>query len=878
MSQVNNPLPTTSPTTSPSTPEEYYAQWVDQNGIDAEKMRDDGLTAVQRAYDRSTASYGATAEMLRQSGLNNSGLAGLYQNMAETNRRQGNATVYDQYAANVKENKSAFAQYNQGAQSDLFTHSMNNPQATLQELEGIAMNMFGMDAITASQMANMAYNSTADSRNRYGTAELEKLAQSGGVFDPNKFTYMDNAQGVYDSYRSQYSDVYKQNAATKMFGDINTNIVGADILDTDLSTMTEQEKIDLANTYGVTVEELPDVLKRAKTLYDADQSDRYADAYDFVNKLLTNGDLIDASTLAQQKGISIETAQSIIDKRHDDYLAIAKADIIDKLSGLKGASLSYKDIQDFVDEYGGYGITEEEIRDAASQYEDEESQNAFSEIYATALEGGTLDASAIYSLGIYKSLSETEIQDIIDDVMAMDDVKRVKVQSATDNLVAMYEEGYDMSNITQTFVQNSYGLTEEQAAQAISDFNTITGESIGGGGATDGNTFTGTDGNEYTVSEDIATVYNDLVENFGKTGQEAINYIKDNNGEGEKYNFSEEDIAGLDAYGVYAQAETDKAVTTFSDAVNDFVNVALNGGDFTSSLMAIRDLDPNLYASLNTADFKNEDGTWNTDKVLSGLFDYAKSSGNNALTNNIGNAAVNYELALIVKGGGKDEDGKTVYELLTKIGNGGLNDGSTEAIKSQLKYVLDNSFSFSDIYVKGGASISAKSPKYAEFTVDVLGEEKNLKIELHANYPVKTDGAGLYDAIPKIEELQEYVDLTGYNEKFISYTDKDGRHLYANVNGQWVWLKKSGNVSGMEEGDWEKMWEALVSAYDRTYGINKPKKIGDGSLTKSIYQDVQSGNRETSDTPTITPEQSAHWFWQEKYGGTGNGTRNPYMP
>lgn len=818
-------LPTTA---NPSTTEEYYAQWVDQYGIDAEKIRDEGLTDVQRAYDRSSASYGATAEMLRQSGLNNSGLAGLYQNMAETNRRQGNATVYDQYAANVKKNKSAFAQYNQGAQSELFTHSMDNPQATLEELIGIAMNMYGMDPITASQMANMAYNSTADSRNRYGTAELEKLAQSGGVFDPNKFTYMDNAQGVYDSYRSQYSDVYKQNAATKMFGDINTNIVGADILDTDLSTMTEQEKINLANTYGVTVEELPDVLKMAKTLYDADQSERYTIAYDFVNSRIENGDLTDVNTLMQKTGISEETAKKIIAERHDDYLAIAKADIIDKLSGLKGASLSDEDIQGFVDEYGGYGITEKEIRDAASQYEDEESQKAFSAIYATALEGGALDASAIYSSGIYKSLSETEIQDIIDDVMAMDDVKRVKVQSATDNLVAMYEEGYDMSNITQTFVQNSYGLTEEQAAQAISDFNTITGESIGGGGSTgtkDGYTFTGTDGNEHTVSEDVATVYNDLVENFGKTGQEAIEYIKDNNGEGEKYNFSEEDIAGLDAYGVYAQAETDKAVTTFSNAVNNFVNVALNGGDFTSSLMAIRDLDPNLYASLNTADFKNEDGTWNTDKVLTGLFDYAKQDGNADLINNIGNAAVNYELDLIVKGGGKDEDGKTVYELFTKIGNGGFSDGSTEAIESQLKYVLDNSFSFSDIYVKGGASISAKSPKYAEFTVDVLGEEKNLKIELHANYPVKTDGAGLYDAIPKIEELQEYVDLTGYNEKFISYTDKDGRHLYANVNGQWVWLKKSGNVSGMEEGDWEKMWEALVSAYDRTYEINNPQQV-----------------------------------------------------
>lgn len=836
MSQGNNP------TTSPSTPEEYYAQWVDQNGIDAEKMRNDGLTAVQRAYDRSSASYGATAEMLRQSGLNNSGLAGLYQNMAETNRRQDNATVYDQYAANVKENKSAFAKYKQGAQSELFTYSTNNPQATLEELIGIAMNMFGMDPITASQMANMAYNSTADSRNRYGTAELEKLAQSGGVFDPNKFTYMDNAQGVYDSYRSQYSDVYKKNAATKMFGDINTNIVGADILDTDLSTMTEQEKIDMANTYGVTVEELPDVLKKAKTLYDADQSDRYADAYDFVNKQLTDGVLTDASTLMQQTGISEETAKKIIAERHDDYLSITKADIVDKLSGLKGASLSDEDIQGFVDEYGGYGITEKEIRDAAIQYEDEESQKAFSAIYATALEGGALDASAIYSLGIYKSLSETEIQDIIDDVMAMDDVKRVKVQSATDNLVAMYEKGYDMSNITQTFVQNSYGLTEEQAAQAISDFNTITGESIGGGSpGKDGFTFTGTDGNEYTVSEEIASAYNDLVENFGKTSQEAIDYIKDNNGEGEKYNFSEEDVAGLDAYGVYAQAETDKAVTTFSNAVNDFVNVALNGGDFTSSLMAIRDLDPNLYASLNTADFKNEDGTWNTDKVLTGLFDYAKQDGNADLINNIGNADVKYNLDLIVKGGGKTDDGLTIYDLITDIGNGLKNDGSTEAIKAQYQQAL------------GDINISIDYPG-----VTNRGGSVKLSFDLAG----KTYNVGIYTNTSN--EYQQILSKQYPNAKngdLAVTVDGNGRHLSIYDNGKWLWLKKEGGTLGgdnMSDGDWEKLWDALVSVHYKEIPKEQPKTQSKsmGERRREInkaYTDMvdnQSGSNAFSGTPS----------------------------
>jgi hypothetical protein len=512
----------------------------------------------------------------------------------------------------------------------------------------------------------------------------------------------------------------------------------------------------------------------------------------------------------QQTGISEETAKSIIAERHDDYLAIAKADIVDKLSGLKGASLSDEDIQGFVDEYGGYGITEEDIRKAASQYEDEESQKAFSAIYATALEGGTLDASAIHSSGIYKSLSESEIQGIIDDVMAMDDVKRVKVQSATDNLVAMYEEGYDMSNITQTFVQNSYGLTEEQAAQAISDFNTITGESIGGGGrgATDGFTFTGTDGNDHTVSEDIVVVYNDLVENFGKTGQEAIEYIKANNGEGGKYNFSEEDIAGLDAYGVYAEAETDKAVTTFSDAVNDFVNVAINGGDFTSSLMAIRDLDPNLYASLNTADFKNEDGTWNADKVLTGLFDYAKQDGNADLINNIGNAAVRHDISSIKNG---TADGKTVFEAITAIARGDYSDGSKEAVDEQLKYVLENGVSF-DLSRAMWDYLGVQGLK-----LNIGGKTVRLDLKTHNSNPYSTH--------------LEQQNPNAADGTFVSYTDKDGSHLYMKIDGKWRWIQyedATSAVDGVSDEDFHKLWVAMVKVYHKEI-----PKIQGGSKTTS---------------------------------------------
>lgn len=662
MSQVNNPLPTTAPTTSPSTPEEYYAQWVDQYGVDAEKIRDEGLTAVQRAYDRSSASYGATAEMLRQSGLNNSGLAGLYQNMAETNRRQGNATVYDQYAANVKANKTAFAKQNNEIIGKIYESALTMPEGTKKDLEAIAA-MYGVDPITASQMAQNAWDSTADVRTRYEEGKYNTAYNQA-------FSYIDEI--------ASKGGVLNADAISKLFPDLGESGLGI------IQSIIDERKGNYSNVYANA---------SAQSIYDD----------------LLNGTL-DASILAGV--IDEEQKQKLIDT---------------------------------------YGIPDGEFENVIS------------------------DAKTAY-----EEYTESE---------AAEDTQ--KVQNVTDKLVSMYADGFDFSGITQSFVQNMYGLTEDQAEQVISNFNTITGESIGGGstGTTDGFTFTGTDGNDHTVSEDIAVVYNDLVENFGKTGQEAIEYIKDNNGEGQKYNFSEEDIAGLDAYGVYAQAETDKAVTTFSDAVNDFVNVALNGGDFTSSLMAIRDLDPNLYASLNTADFKNEDGTWNTDKVLTGLFDYAKQDGNADLINNIGNAAVRYDISSIKNG---TADGKTVFEALTAIARGDYSDGSKEAVDEQLKYVLENAVDItsSDMRVvkrhDPHDSSSHTKTSYVDVGLSIGGEETRVTLTVD-------------------DSVTAYQFEGGKNGDFATPNGKD---LYIKQDGKWYAVSYFNGK--MPKEDWEKLKKSLL--------------------------------------------------------------------
>ena len=264
MSKVNDVLPTV----SPQTPDEYYAQWVDREGVNAEKIRDDSLTAIQRAYDRSSATYGATAEMLRQSGLNNSGLAGLYQNMAETNRRQGNATVYDQYAANVKSNKSRFAAHNQEIQGKIYEQAMTMPEATMQDLQAIAA-MYGVDPITAQQMAQSAWDSTTDIRERglqakytdtynqasdfvrsFASQGLEIDAETIATRYPNLSA--DDVQGIIANEKMRYSDVY----AAKYIATMDIGLV--DVKSDKFNQMVK----DFASKYGISEESARTALEK----------------------------------------------------------------------------------------------------------------------------------------------------------------------------------------------------------------------------------------------------------------------------------------------------------------------------------------------------------------------------------------------------------------------------------------------------------------------------------------------------------------------------------------------------------------------------------------------------------------------------------------
>lgn len=377
MAKVNDMLPTV----SPQTPDEYYAQWVDREGINAEKVRDDSLTAIQRAYDRSSATYGATAEMLRQSGLNNSGLAGLYQNMAETNRRQSVSDVYSQYDKNIRQNKAGFSSHMQGIQSKLYEQALTMPKATKEDLEAIAA-MYGVDPITASQMAQISWDSTAGIRERalqdeYRQAEsdaqkyISEIASSGGVLDANAIAKMfptlapngdlSSIQNMIGNTMNSHADVYANNAAAKIYQDlVNGTLKVADLDD-------PAKRAEIAKKYGVPESKIDSAFANARTEYtnysqekttrEEQIADMYISSVD-VGFEVTN-DMV--KNFAKKYDISEDVARKYLEKEREETQKFS--DIVWRLYENGEYFSKPDDVRYALEEYGYENdLTSEEIR------------------------------------------------------------------------------------------------------------------------------------------------------------------------------------------------------------------------------------------------------------------------------------------------------------------------------------------------------------------------------------------------------------------------------------------------------------------------------------------------------------------------------------
>lgn len=148
-----------------------YKDWTAKYGVDAEKQRQQMMGEVQKIYDRSIAGYGVTGELLRQNGLTNSGIAGIYQMQAEQNRRQGNASAEAIYADTERKNRVGYGQYLDSAQGSIASTASEyaadtGEQMKFDELVKIATTIYNVDEFTAREMARKALDLSASTAQR----------------------------------------------------------------------------------------------------------------------------------------------------------------------------------------------------------------------------------------------------------------------------------------------------------------------------------------------------------------------------------------------------------------------------------------------------------------------------------------------------------------------------------------------------------------------------------------------------------------------------------------------------------------------------------------------------------------------------------------
>ena len=148
-----------------------YKDWTAKYGVDAEKQRQQMMGEVQKIYDRSIAGYGVTGELLRQNGLTNSGIAGIYQMQAEQNRRQGTASAEAIYADTERQNRVGYGQYLDSAQGSLASTASEyaadtGEQMKFDELVKIATTIYNVDEFTAREMARKALDLSASTAQR----------------------------------------------------------------------------------------------------------------------------------------------------------------------------------------------------------------------------------------------------------------------------------------------------------------------------------------------------------------------------------------------------------------------------------------------------------------------------------------------------------------------------------------------------------------------------------------------------------------------------------------------------------------------------------------------------------------------------------------
>lgn len=411
------------------------------------------------------------------------------------------------------------------------------------------------------------------------------------------------------------------------------------------------------------------------------------------------------------------------------------------------------------------------------------------------------------------------------------------ISSATNTALNMIGSGY---NITSDLLMKQHnGLTREQADAILKDaYASLEMEYDPTTGTTGG------------VSASLETAYNDLL---------ARGWGRDDIIAELKKTYSEEQINAL----INQNAEQDNAISSGISAVYDAIGG--EGGDFTSALIALEEIDPNL--SGNLAQFK-DDPTKAMDAMYDYAVNYANATGNTAVQNEAGNAYVKTALAEFAK----EFDEKTFHRFIKEVANGKRSDGSEEAVKAQLQMIRDN-IRVTDVhkidqYDENEHGVYEGGFDGVSITLNVFGKEMTVRADYYTK-GTDTIKQSLWNDRQKSQAqyVQAAIDAYGDNARMgdtFTVSDSKGDHLLIKGEGkdEWYWLDAKGDITQDDDDIIDENWEDFVYLLANTKRNTEREALVDNfkkyeNSAKNIYERMtkkgNSGNI-TIGNATFTPK------------------------
>ena len=242
--------------------------------------------------------------------------------------------------------------------------------------------------------------------------------------------------------------------------------------------------------------------------------------------------------------------------------------------------------------------------------------------------------------------------------------------------------------------------------------------------------------------------------------------------------------------------------------------------DFTSEEIRII---YNDYVDKYTANLKEAEENTKPEEDLITKYDNAKEAGDIKTQNELGSQIISQAMSDIVKGGGKDDAGKTAFDVLEMIGGGATNDG-LESTKTEQYSTVIGQMSFNVI----GLEATGRGEKVNQVKITASLGEKDYSMHL-----------SIHTGSNKYSETLSREHPNAQNGDFGVTVDGEGRHLSVFYNGSWYWIKKEGatsNGDSFTDGEWELLWEGLVET-NRNHKGNVTVDDGSG-VFENVYSNI----------------------------------------